>query len=341
MERISQIAIVLVTASSLALAQTPVAPPGRSGARAGDQQAQAQDGAARGARPAKPRAVAQPGQEGQPAAAQLRRRCHRRRRDGAPQPSRVRPAAGIDGQAGYVHFGAHQPGALHRSQPGGRPVHGYADAAAGGGRRGGGASRQTVYGNVADVKKQHSDKPSQLKLELTSFTLADGTQVAAQTQLVARQGGTRRRRTSRNVAGRRLRARPWRCRGLGPGAPSERRRSGGRRRRRAAHTQPSTVIYPETALTFQMTAPFTISTTRAPQAFRYVGPDDYDHRRCRCRPARGARPPASYYGRLRLSVSVYYGYGYRIIRTVYGPQWASRDDYRRPRLGAGGKVAPQ
>src|ERR1039457_6724954 len=61
--------------------------------------------------------------------------------DGARQPSRVRPGGGISGQTGHVYFGAHQPGTLDRSQPGGRPVHGDADAAAGGRRHSGGASR--------------------------------------------------------------------------------------------------------------------------------------------------------------------------------------------------------
>jgi hypothetical protein len=39
---------------------------------------------------------------------------------------------------------------------------------------------------------------------------------------------------------------------------------------------PPTEIYPESVLTFQTTSPVTISAVNAPQAFRYVGPDEYD-----------------------------------------------------------------
>jgi hypothetical protein len=71
MERISQIAIVLVTASSLALAQTPGwRHLGDQAPAPADQQAQAQDQALPAAPDQQnPEPVAQPGQEGQPAPA--------------------------------------------------------------------------------------------------------------------------------------------------------------------------------------------------------------------------------------------------------------------------------
>jgi hypothetical protein len=40
------------------------------------------------------------------------------------------------------------------------------------------------------------------------------------------------------------------------------------------HNHPA-VLYPETALTFQITAPATVATTNAPQAFRYASTEDY------------------------------------------------------------------
>jgi len=55
----------------------------------------------------------------------------------------------------------------------------------------------------------------------------------------------------------------------------------------SADAQPPTVVYPETALTFRIETPVTISTTRAPQAFRYVDPNEYD------RPPRHARYPCA------------------------------------------------
>jgi len=35
------------------------------------------------------------------------------------------------------------------------------------------------------------------------------------------------------------------------------------------------VVYPETAMTFRINAPLVVSTANAPQAFRYVSPNDY------------------------------------------------------------------
>ena len=38
-----------------------------------------------------------------------------------------------------------------------------------------------------------------------------------------------------------------------------------------------TIVFPQTQLTFQLDTPVTVDLTRAPQAFRYVGPEDYNH----------------------------------------------------------------
>src|SRR6185312_1428370 len=56
------------------------------------------------------------------------------------------------------------------------------------------------------------------------------------------------------------------------------------------------VVYPETPLTFQLTAPVNVSTVNAPQAFRYVGPEDYERQPTLATrvPARPAYPPVNY-----------------------------------------------
>lgn len=38
----------------------------------------------------------------------------------------------------------------------------------------------------------------------------------------------------------------------------------------------ATVVYPETLLSFRIDTPLTVDTTRAPQAYRYVDPYEYD-----------------------------------------------------------------
>ncbi len=74
----------------------------------------------------------------------------------------------------------------------------------------------------------------------------------------------------------------------------------------ATHNHPA-VLYPETALTFRVVAPATVSTANAPQAFRYAGSEDFQPQqpalRAQPRPYPGAAyapgyvyPPANYYG---------------------------------------------
>jgi len=328
MERISQIAIVLVTASSLALAQTPGwRHLGNPASAPADQQAQAQDQALPAAPDQQnPEPVAQPGQEGQPAAAPTP----------APMPQAAppmahlsRPAYGLPPEltvkpGTYISVRINQALSTDHNQAGDpftatlmQPlvVDGVVVAHRG----------QTVYGTVAEVQKQHSDKPSRLKLNLTSFTLADGTQVAAQTQLVARQGGTTPAGVQAGtVAGTTVAGAAvggvaaW---GTGAAIGAGAGAAAGIVGVLLTHNHP-TVIYPETALTFQLTAPFTISTTRAPQAFRYVGPEDYDHPAMQM--SAGPRPagPSAYYYGPGYAYPYYYGYPYPYYSYPYwGPQW--------------------
>ena len=316
MQRISQIAIVFVTASSLALAQTPVwRHVGDPAPAPADQQAQPPD-------QQNPEPVAQPDQEEQAAPAPAPRP------QAAPPMARIsRPTYGVPAEltvkpGTYISVRINQALSSDHNQPGDpftatlmQPlvVDGIVVAHRG----------QTVYGTVAEVQKHHSDKPSLLKLELTSFTLTDGTQVTAQTQLVARQGGTTPAGVQAGtVAGTTVAgaavgaAADWgRGAAIGAGAGA----AAGIVGVILTRNHP-TIIYPETALTFQMTAPIAISTTRAPQAFRYVGPDDYSHPAMQMSsgPRRGA-PPAYYYGS---GYGYPYSYGYPYYSYPFmGPNW--------------------
>ena len=138
---------------------------------------------------------------------------------------------------------------------------------------------QSVYGRVAEVDHQRSDKPSRLGLELTSLTLADGTQVPVRSQLVARQGG----RTPGEVQAGTIATTTAVGAAIGAAADwGTGAAIGGGIGAAAgiigvlATRNHATMVYPETPLTFRIEAPVAISTTRAPQAFRYVGPDEYD-----------------------------------------------------------------
>jgi len=326
MQRISQIAIVFVAASSLALAQTPGwRHLGDSAPAPDDQQVQAQDQTLPVAPDQQnPEPVAQPDQQGQPAADPAPAP------QAAPQMTRVsRPAYGLPAEltvkpGTYISVRINQALSTDHNQAGDpftatlmQPlvVDGVVVAHRG----------QTVYGTVAEVQKQHSDKPSRLKLNLTSFTLADGTQVAAQTQLVARQGGTTPAGVQAGtVAGTTVAGAAvggvaaW---GTGAAIGAGAGAAAGIVGVLLTHNHP-TVIYPETALTFQLTAPFTISTTRAPQAFRYVGPEDYDHPPMQM--SAGPRPagPSAYYYGPGYAYPYYYGYPYPYYSYPYwGPQW--------------------
>jgi hypothetical protein len=169
---------------------------------------------------------------------------------------------------------------------------------------------QTVYGRVAGVQKQHSDKPSSMRLELTGLSIVDGTQVPLQSQLVTRQGGTTPAGVQAGtVAGTTVvgaaigGAAAWGTgAAIGAGVGAAAGIIGVLATRHHA-----TVVYPETPLTFQVTSPVTVSTERSPQAFRFVGPEDYQqHQTYAVRPA---PRPAPYYGYPAYAYP-YYAYPY-------------------------------
>jgi hypothetical protein len=138
---------------------------------------------------------------------------------------------------------------------------------------------QLVYGRVMDVQKQHADRSSRLGLQLTSITLADGSQAPVSSQMLSRKGtstpagvqaGTVVGTSAVGAAIGGVAA--WgtgAAIGAGAGAVA------GIIGVLATRNHPS-VIYPETALTFQVLSPIQVSTSHAPQAFHYVGPGDYN-----------------------------------------------------------------
>lgn len=181
---------------------------------------------------------------------------------------------------------------------------------------------QTVYGRVAEADRVKG--VSHLGVELTGLTLADGEQISVHSQLISRQGG----RTppgqqagtiiGTTAVGAVVGAAADRGQGaaIGAGAGA----AAGIVGVLATRNHPS-VLYPEMALTFQIQSPLTIATGDAPQAFRFVGPDDY------------ARPSTQMVQRAPVQRPGYYSpynYGYSPYYYPYYP------NYWGPSLYVGG-----
>ena len=136
---------------------------------------------------------------------------------------------------------------------------------------------QTVTGQVVEAKKAgRVSGVSHLGITLTSLTLVDGQNVPIQSQLLVRKGPTSVGRDSAAVAG---------TTGLGAAIGAVADWGEGAAIGAAAGAVAGTigilltrgypmVLYPEMLLTFQVTAPVTIETDHAPQAFRFVDPSD-------------------------------------------------------------------
>lgn len=177
---------------------------------------------------------------------------------------------------------------------------------------------QTVYGRVAEAQRSHAGKDSRLGLELTGLTLVDGTQETAHTQLVGRQGPTTPKgEQAATVAGTTAvgaaigAAADW---GTGAAIGAGAGAAAGIIGVLLTRNHP-TVVYPETVLTFRLENAITVSTARAPQAFRYVGPEDYE-RPVETQMVRRGPPPATYYG------PGFYPYYYP-YDPFWGPYWGT------------------
>ena len=188
---------------------------------------------------------------------------------------------------------------------------------------------QSVYGRVAQADKVKGI--SHLGIELTGLTLADGSQVSAHSQLVSRRGGTvPAGQQAGTIVGTTAlgtvvgAAADWgRGAAIGAGAGA----AAGTIGVLVTRNRPS-VIYPETMLTFEMGAPLTIHTANAPQAWRYVGPEDYDRPAMQVVQRPLAPRPAYYYGPSYYPYYPYFG-GPGISFGIGGFFRGSRGGFRR------------
>ncbi len=182
---------------------------------------------------------------------------------------------------------------------------------------------QTIQGRVSEAQKAgRVSGTSRLGVELTDLSLVDGDQVPLHTSLVNRNGRTSEGRDAVGVGA---------ATGIGAiiGAGAAGRHDVGEGAAIGAGAGAAagiigvlltrgkpTFISPEQVLTFRVENPIVISTDRAPQAFRYVGPGDYQAAQSR---PYAPRPPAAYYGAGYPAYGpAYYGpyYGYPYY---YGP----------------------
>jgi len=138
---------------------------------------------------------------------------------------------------------------------------------------------QILGGRVADAQKAGRVKGvSRLAVQLTDLTLVDGQQVPIETELTSLTGPTSKGRDAGAIVGSgAMGAAVGAAADMGVGAAI------GAGAGALAGTvgvlltrgRP-TVIYPESMLTFRLSEPVTISTDRAPQAFRYVDNNEYN-----------------------------------------------------------------
>jgi hypothetical protein len=183
---------------------------------------------------------------------------------------------------------------------------------------------QVIQGRVSEALKAGRVKGvSRLGLELTDLTLIDGHQVPVRSSLVSRNGSTSEGRDAVGIGA---------ATGIGAiiGAGVAGRHEQGEGAAIGAGAGAAagiigvlltrgnpTVVYPEQVLTFRVENPIVISTDRAPQAFRTVGPGDYDQPYDQPRTPPAPRQPAPYYGGgygVYGPWGPYYGYPY-----YYGP----------------------
>ncbi len=202
---------------------------------------------------------------------------------------------------------------------------------------------QTVAGRVVESQKAgRIEGTSRLGVQLTELTLVDGQQIPIRSQFISRRGPTSVGQDAGAIAGTTaLGAVIGAAAGWGTGAAI------GAGAGAAAGTigvlltrgHPS-VIVPEQVLTFRIEAPVTIAADRAPQAFRYVQPNEYD-RPIYNQPAPQVQyaPPspvyAPYYGGYPGYYPYYYGPSFSLFvgSGFYGRGYYGRGYYGRGYYG--------
>jgi len=137
---------------------------------------------------------------------------------------------------------------------------------------------QVVGGRVAEAKKAGMvSGVSHLGLEMNDLTLADGQNVPFKSHLITWNGPTSVGRDAAAIAG---------TTGFGAAVGASAAWGTGAAIGAGAGAAAGvigvlltrgrpTIVYPETLLTFQTSAPVTVDTQNAPQAFHAAGPDDY------------------------------------------------------------------
>jgi hypothetical protein len=190
---------------------------------------------------------------------------------------------------------------------------------------------QTVRGRVTEVQKAgRVQGTSRLGIELTGLTLVDGQQVGLRSQMVTHNGSTSVGRDAGAIAsttalGAAIGAGvDW---GSGAAIGAGAGAAAGIIGVLLTRGHP-TVIGPESVLTFQIEAPVTVATDRAPQAFRYAEPGDYGHAGYSAEPAPRAYAPRpayypSYYGP---AYPYYWGPG---LSVYVGPRFSYGGHYYR------------
>jgi hypothetical protein len=195
---------------------------------------------------------------------------------------------------------------------------------------------QTIAGRVIEAQKAgRIEGTARLGVQLTELTLVDGQQIPVQSQFISRQGPTSVGQDAGAIAGTTaLGAAIGAAAGWGKGAAI------GAGAGAAAGTlgvlltrgHPS-MIAPEQVLTFRIEAPVAVNTDRAPQAFRYVQPNEYD-RPVYNQPAPQAQYPAPVPAPVYAPPYYAYGYGYPYYYPYYGPSFSffvGRGFYGYPR----------
>lgn len=177
---------------------------------------------------------------------------------------------------------------------------------------------QAINGRVAEAQKAGRSKGvSRLALQLTDMTLVDGQQMPIQAQLISRSGDTSVGRDAAAIGGTTALGAAIGAAadgGVGAAIGAGAGAAAGAIGVLLTRGRP-TEIYPEMVLTFRMEAPVMISTERAPNAFRYVDPQDYERAPVQTQLQRRPAPrplvrPYAYGGYWGGYDPFYYGYGY-------------------------------
>jgi len=184
---------------------------------------------------------------------------------------------------------------------------------------------QTIGGRVTNAEKAgRVQGVSQLGIQLTDLTLADGQQVPIQSQFLNSTAGTSRGRDAGAIGG-------TTALGATIGAVADGGYGAGLGAAAGAAASTigvlltrghATVIDQESILTFRIVAPVTFSTDRASQAFRYVEPEDYRQTYTAQQPAPPALQP-SYCGPYGCPPQPVYGPPY--YGPYYGPSFYPYD----------------